>query len=201
MSELITCIKDIVVALAALVTGIVAIYGITSWRRELKGKANFEVARILIKAVYKLRDELGYCRSSFISAYEFPKEYEGTLGKHSAEEEGQAWAHVYSKRWEPVGNSIQDFEAALLEAEALWGNDIKEKASKLLGACRELRVAIEAVIDDKYSGGENFKDKEFGIKMRARVSATKSDNDDLSKKITEAISDLESEIRPHLSRS
>ena len=62
MSEIIGCIKDIIIALAAITTAAVAIYGITSWRRELSGKANFEVARNLAKAIYLLRDEISYCR-------------------------------------------------------------------------------------------------------------------------------------------
>lgn len=60
---------------------------------------------------------------------------------------------------------------------------------------------MEAVISDKYHGGEDFKDREFGKKMRANVSATQSANDDLSNKIFASITELESEIRPHLSRS
>lgn len=42
MIEIISCIKDLVIALAAITTAIVAIYDITSWRRELKGKADFK---------------------------------------------------------------------------------------------------------------------------------------------------------------
>lgn len=194
-------VKDIILASAAGITAYVAFTGLGKWQKELRGKANFEVARTLIKTVYKLRDELGYARSPFVSAHEFPEGYGGALGKHTAEEEGQAWAYVYSKRWEPVGNAIQEFDTALLEAEALWGNSIKEKALKLREAARELQVSMEAVISDKYHGGEDFKDREFGKKMRANVSATQSANDDLSNKIFASITELESEIRPHLSRS
>jgi hypothetical protein len=199
--EFFSIVKDIVLASAAGITAYVAFTGLGKWQKELTGKANFEVARTLIKTVYKLRDELGYARSPFVSAHEFPEGYGGALGKHTAEEEGQAWAHVYSKRWEPVGSAIQEFDTALLEAEALWGNAIKEKALKLRQAARELQVSMEAVISDKYNGGEDFKDRDFGKKMRANVSATHSANDELSNKINEAITELESEIRPHLSRS
>lgn len=199
--EFFSIVKDIALASAAGITAYVAFTGLGKWQKELKGKANFEVARTLIKTVYKLRDELGYARSPFVSGQEFPEDYRGALGKHTAEEEGQAWAHVYSKRWEPVGNAIQEFDAALLEAEALWGSPIKEKASKLRQAANELRVSMEAVISDKYSGGQDFKDGDFGKKMRNNVSATQTAKDELSNKINEAITELEGEIRPHLTRS
>lgn len=199
--EFFQILKDIILASAAGITAYVALTGLSKWQKELTGKANFEVARTLIKTVYKLRDELGYARSPFVSAHEFPEGYNGSLGNHTAEEEAQAWMRIYSKRWEPVGNAIQEFDAALLEAEALWGNSIKEKALKLSQAARELQVSMEAVISNKYNSGEDFRDRDFGKEMRANVSATQSSDDQLSNKINEAITGLESEIRPHLSRS
>ncbi|WP_163833402.1 hypothetical protein [Spartinivicinus ruber] len=199
--EVFSIIKDVFLAGAAGTTAYVAYTGLEKWQKELRGKANFEVARELIKSVYKLRDEIGYCRSPFIFAAEFPDGYKGSLGKHTAEEEGQAWAYVYSKRWEPVGQAVQHFDAAVLEAEALWGVSIKEKAKELRQCVRSLQVNIEAVIADKYSGGEDFKDKDFAKKVRSAVSDTKSIENELTNKIDVAIGGLESKIRPHLSRS
>jgi hypothetical protein len=194
-------VKDIFLAAAAATTAYVAYTGIEKWKTELRGKANFDVARTLIKSVYKLRDEIAYCRSPFISAGEFPEGYAGNLGKRASEEEGQAYAHVYAKRWQPVSAALQEFDAAILEAEALWGSAIKERALLMRQAVRELQVSIEAVIDDRYSGGENFKDQEFAKNMRANIWAVKSQENKLSIKIASAIDGLENEIRPHLARS
>lgn len=199
--DVFSIMKDIFLAGAAGITAYVAYTGLEKWQKELRGKANFQVARELIKAVYKLRDELSYCRSPFISASEFPDGYKGTLGEHTDEEEGQAWAHVYTKRWKPVGEALQIFDTAILEAEALWGTDIKDKAKELRQCVRNLQVDIEAVISDKYSGGEDFKDRDFAKKVKAAVSDTNSTDNELTNRISAAIDGLESEIRPHLSRS
>lgn len=199
--DLFSIIKDIALGGAAVTTACVAYKGVEKWKKELRGKASFEVARELIKSIYKLRDELSYCRSPFIEAAEFPDGYRGSLGKHSSEEQGQAWAHVYSKRWEPVGNAMQGFDTAVLEAEALWGNQIKEKAKELRQCVRCLQVDIEATISNEYSGGEDFKVFDFAKKVRSSVSDTKSKVNELTIKINVAIGGLETEIRPHLSRS
>ncbi|WP_133408171.1 hypothetical protein [Parashewanella tropica] len=198
--EAFSIIKDICLAVAAVTTAYVAYTGLEKWQKELRGKANFEVARELIKSIYKLRDELSYCRSPFILASEFPENYKGSFDKHSDYEEGQAWSYVYSKRWEPVGEAVQKFDTAVLEAEALWGTEIKDKALKLRKCVRNLQVDIEAVINDKYSGGEHFQDRDFANKVRASVSDSKSKDNELTNKINAAIDGLESEIRPHLSR-
>lgn len=199
--EVFSIIKDVCLAGAAVITAFVAYTGLEKWQKELRGKANFEVARELIKSVYKLRDALGYCRSPFISAAEFPEGYKSALEKNTAEEEGQAWAYVYSKRWEPVGDAIQKFDAAAIEAEALWGGSIKEKTIALRQCVRILQVDIEAVISDKYSGGEDFKDREFAKQVKSSVFETKLKENELTGQINTAIEGLESEIRPHLSRS
>lgn len=199
--EVFSMIKDITLALAACVTAYVAFTGLGKWQKELRGKANFDVARELAKSVYSLRDEISYCRSPFTAASEFPENYKGGSGSHSAEEEGQAWAHVYSKRWAPVGNAAQAFDAATLEAEALWGRSIKEKAMLLRECVISLQVDIESFIENKYSGGRDFNELDYAKKVKEGIWDIKAKENELTKRINAAIEDIESEIRPHLSRS
>jgi hypothetical protein len=199
--DLISIFRDLSVAGAACYTAYLADTGLTKWQEELTGKANFEVARSLIKTVYKLRDELIYARSPLVFANEFPEDYGSALRNHTDAEEGDAWSHIYSKRWDPVALAIQEFDIALLEAEALWGYTIKQKALKLRQLARELQVSMEAVINDKYHGGEDFKDRDFATKMRRNVSARQSADDELSLNINEVITDIESEVICYLSRS
>ena len=54
--ELITAGKDIALAGAAIVTATVAIKGLNTWARQLRGTADFETARAMSKVTYKLRD-------------------------------------------------------------------------------------------------------------------------------------------------
>lgn len=202
-NEWIAAIKDVLLGGAAVTTAVVAVIGLSKWRKELAGKTEFDAARGLIKATYKLRDQIQICRSPFYSAQEFPVDYTGALGGHSKEEETKAWVHIYKNRWDPVWNAIQEFDAQTLEAEALWGAGIRSKTDALRQCVRELNVAIDAVINDKATGGENFKaDKEFAKSMRSIVAAGRDDDkNELNQKIAEAINGIEDEIRPHLRRS
>lgn len=202
ISEIIAAIKDILLGGAAVTMAIVAVKGLQSWSRELKGKTEFETARGLIKATYKLRDELAICRSPFIRAQEFPKSYSGSLGDHSSEEDAQAYAYVYKNRWEPVWEAIQNFDTHTLEAEALWGNEIRERADQLRQCVRDLNASIQSFLDDKASGGQHFKaDRDFGKKIRMQVSAMKENENELTKQITDSVGNIEDFIRPHLKRS
>jgi hypothetical protein len=199
---IITAVKDVVLGLAAAVTACVAIAGLKRWRQELRGKADFEAARALARATYNLRDQIALCRSPFIRAHEFPATYQGD-GKHSSEEEAEAWAHVYKARWEPVWKALQEFDTQSLEAEALWGESIRARTDALRACAKELSIGIEARIEDKASGGQNFaSDKDFAKSIRATVSASGSDTTNkLSQKVVSAVAGIEEQLRPHLARS
>src|SRR6266850_7233997 len=179
--EIITVVKDVLLGLAAATTAIVAVLGLRKWRQELEGKAHFEAGRNLIRATYRLRDTIGACRSPFYSAYEFPEGYKGGLGaQHSADEETRAWIHIYKNRWAPVWTALQDFDSHTLEAEALWGSTIRTKTDALRTCVRELNLAMDAVIRDKASDGQDFKsNRDFGKEMRSIVAASSDDDKNL----------------------
>jgi len=201
--SIITDLKEILVGGAAIVTASVAIFGLKTWNRELRGKANFEVARGLIRATYKLRDDIASCRSPLVTGQEFPADYYDPQEENSHEKKALGWAHVYKNRWKPVWSSLQEFDAQTLEAEALWGHEVKLKTDKLRHCVNTLNVSIEEVISDKASGGRNFEsDRKFGIRMRNNTAAHGSDdNNSLSTQISDAITGIEDLIRPHLERS
>jgi len=190
-------------AVSAAVTAIIAYKGLNKWQNELKGKASFDLARSLARATFKLRDELVYCRSPFIPASEYPDDY-NTFDENTAEKKGDAFAHIYAKRWKPVTEAIQVFDTCVLEAEALWGSGIKEKTNNLRECVVQLKNSTNAVVRDKYTGGRDFQvDTEFGKLMRNDVSILDDNDpkDPLSLKINSSIEGIEDEIRPHLSCS
>jgi hypothetical protein len=117
-----TLVKEVVVAIAAIATVVIAAKGLETWRRELTGKAQFEAAKGLARATYKLRNELTGCRSPFIHGHEFP---EGEV------ETANGWAKVMGDRWESLWRAVEDFDAAILEAEALWGDGARTAGGKL----------------------------------------------------------------------
>ena len=200
--EIITAVKDVLLAIAGATTATVAVIGLNNWNRELRGKATFEVARGLAKATYKLRDEINGCRSPLVRGTEFPDDYNLASSRNTAELEAQAYAHMYSKRWAPVWSALQEFDTHTLEAEALWGSVIRTKTDEPRKIVQELTSAIEAVVANAASGGEDFStNREFGRKMRSTVAATPGDTkNELTGRLEAAVRGIEDELRPHLKR-
>lgn len=193
-------VKDIIVSFAAIVTAGTAYFGLQKWKAELKGKADFETARALSKSIYALRNELDACRAPLITPSEFPNGYHAKL-KHTNEEVGDAYSHIYKNRWSFVVNTLNGFDTATLEAEALWGKTIKDKTNALKDCVWDLRNYIDAFVDDKYSGGAHFHiDPDFAKEVRNGVSRLKREDNKLTIKIQEAIEGIEDVIKPHLAR-
>lgn len=202
IAAIFSSVKDIALAIAAVVTATVAVIGLKSWRRELEGKKEFESALAFVKATYKLRDRLHICRSPLVRMYEFPEGYSRSHKDNTPDENANAWAFVYRVRWEPVWESVQDFDARTLEAEAFWGQEIKKRAEKFKDCVRELNSSIDSFLNNELSSGEDFRcDPDFGREIRANLSATRKEENPLTQRIEEAVSQIETFVRPHLKDS
>lgn len=200
--EAISAAKDISLGVAGAVTATVAVIGLRGWQRELKGTAEFEVARKFIQSTYKIRDHVRACRTPLVSSNEFPPGYSSSDLALTHKDNAEAWAHVFKNRWKPLIDSVQEFDAASLEAEALWGRDIRTSADALRTCLVKLRSAADAFVDDKVSGGEDFKhDRNFGIEIRKTVFSPASDeNNPLTAEINSAVKSIEEKLKKHLNR-
>ncbi|EDM82229.1 hypothetical protein LMED105_14485 [Limnobacter sp. MED105] len=148
-----------------------------------------------------MRDILDACRNPWIRPQELPKGYlEAT--SQSAQQRGEAMAHVYWNRWDKLYQFTQEFDSASLEAEALWGSEIEELSMNLRKCVSQLRASIEAFIRNEYSGGEDFRaDKDYANEVKAKINLSTDGKDEFSVALRNAIQGIETHVRPHLARS
>jgi hypothetical protein len=203
VSALVSICKDIALSIAGAVTATVAWKGLTNWLRELRGRTRFDAALSLMRAAYALREAVANCRAPLIGAGEFPTGYRESqsLGRETPwHDKVQAYAHVFAARWSPVGTAMTEFETRSLEAEAIWGGDVRPLTRELVDCVLMLNAATESYIDDLRSEGENFKaDREFGRKVRSEVFASRgATNNELTNRITKSLEALEEYARPSL---
>lgn len=203
VSTLVSICKDIALAIAGAVTATVAWKGLNNWLRELRGRTRFDAALSLMRAAYALREAVANCRAPLIVAGEFPAEYRErqSLGRETRwDDKVRAYAHVFAARWSPVGAAMTEFETRSLEAEAIWGGDVRALTRELVDCVVILNAATESYMDDLRSEGENFTaDREFGRKVRSEVFASRGATDnELTNRITKALEALEKFARPSL---
>lgn len=183
-----TSLTDILTMLATIAAVFVGWYGLQEWKRQLKGKTNYEIARRYLKASLKLRDAMRAVRNPFVPLQEIEAALkENGLNSEEYKNHKVTNRAVYNIRWKKVIDAWTNLEADLLEAEVSWGAGAVD-AQKTLDECvRKLRVAVHQYVDGKdYSG---FADE---------IIFDNGEDDLFSKEVARAISIIEEYLKPHL---
>jgi hypothetical protein len=191
--KIVVIIRDIVTGAAAMTVAIVAVKGLSTWKRQLFGNANYELARRLLRATYKLREAIRYVRMPMMSNAEIAEarkaagsEVPDTDSRNGTEDE----RITFQARWRKISDALVGFDAELLEAEALWGRPIRELSEHLLKCVSELSRAI-----DKSLRGNLTPERD------AEIIAIISDpgvSNPYADRLAGAIKGIEDELRKHL---
>jgi hypothetical protein len=112
-ADLSRVLKDIVLAVAACIGAYVAFSGLSTWKLQLKGKAEYEIARALLKNALQARDRLQAVRNPF-----FPP-------GQTQEESFESMRRAFEERFRHFDNAAEQLEVSILEAEALWGDEAR----------------------------------------------------------------------------
>lgn len=194
-------IKDVILAIAGVVGSVVAILGLNTWKHQLYGQSEYDLAKRLLKSLYLFREVMNNARHPFMqysSVPDLPKDRLEQLSKE--EKEWYAQAQAFEKRWEPVSKARAELDTNILESEVFWGDEIKGKMAKLSRLQAELLVAIEEHLerinpknlDDTYRG-DDLK-KNWAI-MYARNDRSK---DAFQDRMLTAIEEIESILKSYI---
>jgi hypothetical protein len=146
--EVFTVIKDLIVAGAAITAAIVAVKGLDTWRRQLKGHSEYELSRRILVTLFKYRDAVNDVRHPAMWNYEIPKPSDEVKESMDA---GQirfyGTSKAYQARWEKVQDERTSLYADLLEAEAIWGDDLNNHFKDVFGLQHELFTNIRLYLE------------------------------------------------------
>ena len=199
--------KDAVQAVFAAIGSIVAILGLRAWRQQLAGKTEYEMASRLLRAVYKVRDQVNSLRSPFISVGEMSS---AAKAKYADEDELSQALHIkknhlaelaYEVRWEKVQEAISDLDVQELEAEVLWGDLLKPILKELYNCLRDLRSTLVDYLSIKRGEyGEISSEDRLKIeKVVCQGWGMRLDGkDEFGDRFGKAITSLSVAVRPYL---
>ena len=185
-------LKDLATAIATCVGIYVAITGINAWKKQLRGKTDYELARKYLKAALKLRDAMKFVRNPFISIGEM----ESAL-KESGLEGKEYKAHeitnraVYSIRWNKAREAWTNLESELLDAEVSWGKEAVNAQASLSSLAKELVIGLQHFLDG------NIHDAVKAAKNDSLIYNSGAE-DNFSKRAESAIEEIKNFLRPHL---
>jgi hypothetical protein len=201
LASWVSLVRDALTGCAALVGAVVAVIGLNAWHRQLKGKTDYELARRLLKAAYKVRDAIRSVRNPAIfegEARAAQKEVEIDEPALKQNPNAARAFSVYQFRWKRLAEAMAELDAESFEAEISWGEGIKVKIREVRKLVHELRLAINSHIDAAAGMGRQ------PIASTESHRATLYDTCDLENpdvftcRVQAAVSAIEDSLRPHL---
>lgn len=181
-------------AIGTIIIATVAYKGYNRWQSEIKGRANFDLARSLLGAVYHLRDEIAQCRNPFRAAHEYPDDFD-PLKDNVGVKKDKAERFIYFNRFKSVQDSWDKFNSYASEAEVLWSDDLKKNVMVLNKCVIELSIHIKAWLGQKHYFQKN---PNKGEKYKRVIEAPLNGDDEFSLKLEAAIKEIENKLRFHI---
>lgn len=201
--ESITMFKDVVLACAAFVGMLVAVSGLTTWNRQLKGGVEYELTRRLLRCTYLLREAIKEVRYPIMLVEEMAvTEEQKQQGMPDNKHTGLF--NAYQTRWSKVITARSNLHTELLEAEVVWTKDIHDKFAPLFALQKELFSDIHLHLELS-KPNQNNESKAAWRDMRANRRSVMYDMlgaiaDPFSDEIEAAIGNIESYLKPHLAK-
>ncbi len=203
-TEIVTLLKDLILSGVAITGAVVAIKGLGTWQRQLKGQSEYELSRRILVTLFKYRDAINGVRHPAMWAYEMPTPPEDEARTMSSEQiRFYGKSEAYQARWVKVQTERTALYADMLEAEAIWGNDLKDLFKKVFDLEHELFTRIRHYIerinpdtDEATREAVRNIDKKNRDIMYENLS---EDPDEYKQDLMSAIENIEKYLKPKLS--
>jgi hypothetical protein len=203
MSETLNVIQAVAVSAGAALTAFFAWRGVDTWRRQLKGRAEYEAARAALRSAYRVRDALSIVRSPFMTSGEQAAagaEVDPQLSEldpSSSETQARRQAAGYQVRWRAVASALSDLDVARVEAEALWGASAADCFAELRGCASELNASLTMYLRREAQPRWHASSDDFDEKLFRTVFAG-GDGDIYSARVQRSLESVEAYFRPRL---
>ena len=200
--ELITAAKDIILACAGATGAWVAVRGLNTWNRQLRGTAEYDLARRLLKSSYRLREALAGVRNPVMWPSEMPPPPEELKKSMSADEARfYSQGHAYQARFDHVSTARNDLQAELLEAEVLWDANVHSLFQPLYALQGELFATFHAFLSSiNPRTGPSMQESHRKTLAGRRDILYEVEDDDFKLEVNRAIAAIESALKVHLRR-
>lgn len=196
--EILAIIRDTCLMLAAIIASCVGVKGLAAWRKQLKGTTEYNVAKQLLKSVYKLRESIIIARGRFIQYT--PRSSSDPDIKEKETDDDREWnglAHHYNRKIDLVVDATSEIKGNLLEAKIIWGEGTIKAIEPLFKKANELLWAIDDFIDVKRPHTANDMRKEVMSNVKDLIySKTKIEDDKFRSDYENIITDIETEFKP-----
>ncbi|MEK7658762.1 MAG: hypothetical protein AAB352_02735 [Patescibacteria group bacterium] len=183
-------LKDFITFILTAIGLIIAGFGLSTWRRQIKGTKEFEAFYNLNYSLLKLKKAIKYVRNPAIWPSEEYKAIQYAKNKYGDDIDkdklkNDPTGYVYEMRWEKISDAYSEMESHLLAVQVLWGSEILEKIKPIDKKIKELNIALR-----QNFGPLELKTKENGDIREIIYDMSGEEDDNFSNDIKEVINDI-----------
>jgi len=195
-------VSDTIVALSAAFVAAMAFIGLNRWRKELGGKAKFELARGIM--LLSLKVEANFKRAR----HPVSISWESTQRKRKDDESQQetelldAW-YARVQRLQPLSENLQRIQELAWEAEVLLDTESGRQVSEAIEVFMDCYAGLATAIDEYFAARHeeiikhnNFQDQDWLRGLMKEIYGRKDDT--ITKKVTGAKELLASTLKQYV---
>jgi hypothetical protein len=180
----------------------VGLSGLSTWKKQLSGTSSHDLARRVLVLAYQYRDAVDRVRNPWISPGEMELDVSQLSGREERDRRFLGTCTAYDKRFQLVTENRRDLDVTLLEAEALWGADIKSLVKPLYDKGWKLYAFIETHLMSIDPGQDAEYRRSYAEIVRAQPNimyrADSADEDDFAIEFKQHLTNVERYLRAKL---
>lgn len=201
----ITAAKDVVFGGSAALAAYFAYLGLSTWRDELKGRAEYQLAKDTLKAVYKVRDAFKHVRNPVTFISEYPEHLVGPTGPQNPKDQHEAQVYAYQQRFQKLDDAFQELEDLNLDAQVEWGPEFSHVIEKLRRCRVDLLMAVQSHLREMNPQGPGALPDRTQEQIRRQDAVLydpggNAEPNEFDEQINEAVAEFEPWLRPHVEK-
>ena len=135
----ISTVKDFVLTITAPIAAYVALSGLSTWKMQLVGSTQHELASEILTKVITLRNAVRWVRDGGMSHFEF---FELGSTDRKINNPDLELGNVYKLRWQEVEKAAIELETIHPRIEAIFSDELCEEVQNLLRRTETLKSQI-----------------------------------------------------------
>lgn len=195
-------IGSVMTGLGVVTASIIGFCGLATWKRQIRGQNDHELSRRLLVELYRMREKFQNYRRPWIYTHEVNREGDPVF-RGSPEDRHARRELGFSRRIESLQESYAQVAALLFEAQALWGDEIVDRAMHIKRLIDEYGDYVNVMLLSKNPSEpeDEREDHLEDLNSRRDVFTNRlSERDDYGDELVRAVRNFEGALKVKLAR-
>mgnify|MGYP000486457425 CR=1 FL=1 len=196
-------LKEIVLLIFGAIGSYVALQGLNTWKRQLKGKDEYELCKKVLIDLYKYNNSIKVVRNPAMFQYEYENPND-TIDFSDKEKLFRNKTYAYQERWKKVEENRSKLNLSIMESKVYWDDNLEELFNPIFEFENKLFYAVQDQLlmsnpnqDDEY---KKYVGKLFYEEKKSKILYFLGEKDKYYIELEDNIKKIEEFIRKKLKK-